>query len=413
MKRKYQIIGISILILILLIIPIKNHYTPLKVDSLKIVKEDFYEKIEEDGYVKSKEIVSIYPPFAQKVEEIYVNEGDYVKKGDKLLKIKDDSILYELESQKANLKAIIGEENIYYEKELDIAIKNQENVINASKLRFDKALRDYETNKQLYEDGAISEENFRISLDEFNSSKITLDNDKIVLDNLKKDKTKNISKNYYQGRKNASKAVINNLEDKLKDSIIKAPISGVISNFDLDIGDYLSNEKIMEIFSKGNYEIETYLFWEDSIYIEEGMEVILFQERRDEDFEFSGVVKNIAPNAIKKVSSLGLEERRVKVLIEPKEEFSNILKPEYEIRCEFRINQKKDSIKIPKVSVFEYEGQDCVWIISESKAKIQKIKLGIETSSYYEVLEGLNDGDYIILTKDIKGLEEGKALEYK
>lgn len=413
MKRKYQIIGISILILILLIIPIKNYYTPLKVDSLKIVKEDFYEKIEEDGYVKSKEIVSIYPPFMQKVEEIYVSEGDYVNKGDKLLKIKSDSILYDLESQKANLKAIIGEENIYYEKELDIAIKNQENIINASKLRFDKALRDYENNKQLYEDGAISEENFRISLDEFNSSKITLDNDQIVLDNLKKDKTKNISKNYYQGRKNASKAVINNLEDKLKDSIIKAPISGVISNFDLDIGDYLSNQKIMEIFSKDNYEIETYLFWEDSIYIEEGMEVILFQERRDEDFEFSGVVKNIAPNAIKKVSSLGLEERRVKVLIEPKEEFSNILKPEYEIRCEFRINQKKDSIKIPKVAVFEYNNEQCVWSVVNSKAKIKKIKLGMETSSYYEVVQGLNEGDYIIVSKDIKGLKEGKSLEYK
>ncbi|MCT4583581.1 MAG: efflux RND transporter periplasmic adaptor subunit [Peptostreptococcaceae bacterium] len=413
MKKKYQIIGILILILVLLIIPIKNYYTPLKVDSLKIIKEDFYEKIEEDGYVKSKERVSIYPPFAEKIQEIYVAEGDYVNKGDKLLKIKSDSISYDLKNQRANLTSIIGEEKIYYEKELDIAIKNQENIINSSKLRFDKALRNFESNKKLYEDGAISEEDFRISLDEFNSSKIILDNNQIVLDNLKKDKTKNISKNYYQGRKNASKALISNLESKLKDSIIRAPISGVISSFDLDVGDYLINQKLMEIFSKENYNIETYLFWEDSLYIKEGMEVILFQERRDKDFEFSGIVKKIAPNATKTISSLGLEERKVKVIIEPKEEFNTILKPEYEIRCEFRINEKENSIKIPKIAVFEYEGEDSVWTIVDSKAKIQNIKLGIETSSYYEVLEGLDEDQYIILSKDIKGLEEGKTLDYK
>ena len=61
---------------------------------------------------------------------------------------------------------------------------------------------------------------------------------------------------------------------------------------------------------------------------------------------------------------------------------------------------KSDTLVIPDSSVFDYKGNSCVFVVDNGKAVIRQIKKGIESEKTIEVVEGLNEGDRILLKPD-------------
>ena len=132
-------------------------------------------------------------------------------------------------------------------------------------------------------------------------------------------------------------------------------------------------------------------------------------EKQWESSTLKGKVIKIAPEAKNITSSLGVNQKRVPVTIEISDD-ANLLKPGYDLDIKIITEIKSDTLVVPDSSVFDYKGNSCVFVVDSGKAVIRQIKKGIESEKTIEVVEGLNEGDTIILKPD-NNITEGMKIK--
>ena len=76
---------------------------PLEVQIGKVSKKDIVEKVSASGVVQPETEVKMSPDVAGEIIELNVNEGDSVKLGDLLVKIRPDNFISALDRAQANL----------------------------------------------------------------------------------------------------------------------------------------------------------------------------------------------------------------------------------------------------------------------------------------------------------------------
>lgn len=134
---------------------------PLEVQIGKVSKKDIVEKVSASGVVQPETEVKMSPDVAGEIIELNVNEGDSVKLGDLLVKIRPDNFISALDRAQANLNQQMA--NLAQSK---ASLKRSEAQFNQSKLN-------YERNLTLYEDKVISDADFEQIKAEF----LTAEND--------------------------------------------------------------------------------------------------------------------------------------------------------------------------------------------------------------------------------------------
>ncbi|ACJ74926.1 efflux transporter RND family, MFP subunit [Thermosipho africanus Ob7] len=93
MKKKAFILSLMILILLISSCGLnsnKDNVALVKSIEYTVKKSDLVESVSATGKIIPKNYMTIYPEVSGKVVEVYVNEGDFVKKGDPILKIDDE-----------------------------------------------------------------------------------------------------------------------------------------------------------------------------------------------------------------------------------------------------------------------------------------------------------------------------------
>jgi membrane fusion protein (multidrug efflux system) len=88
----------------------------LSVDATVIKAVAFDKKLNVTGSILANESVELKAEVSGKIQRIYFTEGQFVKKGDLLLKIDDDELLAQLDKQKANKK--LNEDNEFRQRKL-------------------------------------------------------------------------------------------------------------------------------------------------------------------------------------------------------------------------------------------------------------------------------------------------------
>lgn len=83
------------------------------------------------------------------------------------------------------------------------------------------------------------------------------------------------------------------------------------------------------------------------------------------------------------------------------------LREGYAIDVAFTIVEEKDTIAVPKLSLFPYEEKKAVFTVKEGKVKIQKVETGLETTDLIVIKSGLDFGSQIIKNPKQEGLKEG------
>jgi HlyD family secretion protein len=148
------------------------------------------------------------------------------------------------------------------------------------------------------------------------------------------------------------------------------------------------------------YYIRADVLTDDAVKLKLGQTAILTGEALD-DTEFFGEVAYIAPKAETVLSSLGVEQQRVEVRISyPDQDLP--LKLGYGVDVKIIAGLEPDTLFVPEKAVFEKDSVDHVLAIRDNKLKLLPIKTGIENDDYIQVLEGLNEGDKIVVDPDNK-----------
>jgi HlyD family secretion protein len=130
-----------------------------------------------------------------------------------------------------------------------------------------------------------------------------------------------------------------------------------------------------------------------------------------------GEVVRIYPAGFTKVSSLGVEQQRVKVIIAFQKTDLERLRKERNLGLDFRVRakiitrEKASALVIPRSALFRTkDGLWSVYAIRNGKAEMVKIEVGLMNDEHVEVLTKLQAGEQVVLAPETN-LEDGTRVK--
>ena len=317
------------------------------------------------------------------VSGIFVESGQTVKKGTPLLKVYNPSAELNYLTQET---AIV--EQINNLRNIRVNVKNQQLNIDQQLLSigndYANARRKYKADSTLYSKDVIARNDFEKSKQEFIFQSER--NDVI----RKKASAEKETRDFQLKRINTS---ITNMQRSLEllrknkeNFVVKAPVDGFLSSFNPVLGQtYTQGQNVGKIDMLNGFKLVAMI---DEYYIsklEEGIK---------------GSVNIDSRKYPVKVSKIYPEVNNGRFMIEL--QFEDELIPDnirrgMSIKSKIYLSNDIKALLIPKGSFYQSTNGKWVFVmISENKAVKRNIKLGRVNPFYYEVLNGLKEGDLVI-----------------
>lgn len=409
MKKSVRNIIIGLVIVISLANIIYSRLKPLEVETITIEANNLVDYVEENGKVISEKEVLITPKTSGQIMEIVKANGDAVKKGDLILKLDSEGLEKQLAVLSAQIKAY-DEEKSSSLVQLKNQIHSQSIQVSEMKSQRDFAKDTFDQMTALYEQGSLSENDWKASKQAYETANSTYQQIQSGLSSLNA-QYKSIAES--SGTLMALQSQYDALELQLKDTNIYANADGILTEFNVKIGEFVSPQlQIGKIIDPENYLVEAYVLTDDVSTLKVKDEVLLILKQNGLDHEFKGEIQFISKSAEEKISSLGLVEQRMKVLIRSNE-LSKVVKAGYEVKTKFISEFKDEALAVPKTSIFKIEDGSYVYAIRDGKAIQLKIETGIDTDSEISIESGINPGEVIIKNYKIDGLTPNKKVTSK
>ncbi|MES2517817.1 MAG: HlyD family efflux transporter periplasmic adaptor subunit [Bacteroidota bacterium] len=413
-----------------------------EVEFTKAKKADIIERVSASGKIQPEIEVKLSPDVSGEIVGLYVNEGDSVKAGQLLLKIKPDnyeSLLARAEAQVNSSKASVEQSK---------AIQSQ------SESRLLKAKTDYDRNKRLHDDKVISDADF----DQFNSQYLVAKQD---VESAKA----NVQSAAFNVK--SSEAALKEARANLTKTTIYAPQSGTVSKLNVELGErvvgtsQMAGTELLRIANLNKMEVRVNVNENDITRVSMNDTVIIDVDSYSASGrKFKGVVYEIASSAnglggtsAAAVSTDAVTEFEVKIRILRKS-YSDLivgkrsypLKPGMTASVEIITDRRNGVLSVPLASVTtrdpslktdegdKKEGEadnnqepekvikkekikEVVFVMDkDNKAKLREVKTGISDFENIEILSGLTDGETIISGPYItvsKKLKEGELVAKK
>jgi HlyD family secretion protein len=186
------------------------------------------------------------------------------------------------------------------------------------------------------------------------------------------------------------------MRSDLEKTVIHAPVAGpVLEKYIENTRVLVAGTPILLLGDLSTMEIESDVLSEEVVSVSVGDEVELTGKALT-GRPAQGSVARIYPAAFQKISSLGIEQQRVKTIVE----FDNEpLQLRAGTRLDVRIitDRSVDATAVPERAVFRREGEWYVFVVEGGAAVLRPVKIGIKNDTWAEVQEGLTAEDLIIL----------------
>lgn len=227
-----------------------------------------------------------------------------------------------------------------------------------AKEALNKAQRDYQLNKELFEGNAGTAQSVKDAERTFESAR-----------------TK-----------------VSQVGQQLGDTRIKAPISGIITVKSGEVGEYANvGTAIATVVDIYNLKAVVFVSEKDVYRLKLNQTAIITADVL-QGKSFNGKVSFISP--------VGDENHnyRVELAVNNK---SAVLKAGTYIKVNFNLGKEAETLQIPKIALVEGIKNPFVYIVSADKAEVKKIIIGREFGEKLEVLSGLEEGDEVVVSGQI------------
>jgi len=396
-KKKTLIVGIIVVLIALtgagLVKANQNQKNQaMQVQTVPLQRQDIESRIKTTGKIESMDKREIVSDVEEKIEKVFVQEGDYVEKGQVLIKLEETQIQYQIKEAQTRLEI---EENILEQlkADLEIALSNAE-------IRYKDAKDTYERNKYLYGENVISKaeldqsrNTFEQMYNEYLSAKRKL-GDGIHSGELAK-QAKQVQ---------LAKLEIEKLKDTLEKHTIRSPITGTVVDMNIaESGIVESHVPLMLIQDMDQLEIITEMNEYDASKIKVGNPVTITGDAFGEK-TYNGTIKFIGQIAKSVETGQGSEN-----VIEVKVEIKNIdktLKPGLSAKLDILTDSKKDVLVLPYEAIFtKKNGEKVVFTVQDGIVKEHRIQTGVESDLTVEIIAtDLKENDRVIInpTENLK-----------
>ena len=396
----YIIGGAAFLVLVGWII-FGDHSSTLKVDARGInigeVKNDmFNDFVRVDGQVQPISVVQLSPEEGGIVEEKVVDEGAQVKKGDIIVRLSNSN----LDLQILNAEAELAEkQNFLRNTEVTMEQDRLKNMTDRLQLDADmkRFRRNYNQQKRLYKENLIAKEDYLKAEEDYELAGKKYG---LVIERLRQDSlSRRIQMEEMETSLANMRRNIQLVHERSEHLNIRSQIDGELGLLDVVLGQNVSpGQKIGQINDLSDYKVEALI---DEHYIDRvkpGLTATF--ERQDQNYALT--VRKVYPEV------RDGKFRTDFVFTGGRPE--NIRSGQtYYINLE--LGQPSKCILIPRGTFFQSTGGSWIFVLDKSgkKAYRRNIKIGRQNPQYYEVLEGLDSGEKVIVSS-YESYKDNKVL---
>jgi HlyD family secretion protein len=119
----------------------------------------------------------------------------------------------------------------------------------------------------------------------------------------------------------------------------------------------------------------------------------------------------VEPTAFTKISALGVEEQRVRVIADitsPEEEWRR-LGDGYRVEASFVVWKADEVLQVPASALFRHNRAWAVFVKDGDRARRREVKVGQRNGLAAQILEGLKEGEEVVRHPD-DTIEENRLL---
>ena len=392
-KKTGTIYALLILLILLTIAKFKGYIGGG--DALIVKTENVFfgritETVPANGKIQPEMEVKISPDVSGEITELTIKEGDWVEKGDLLLRINPEIYAANLDRMKASLN-------------------NMKSNLAQQKAQLKDTELKHNRNTNLFNKKAISSVEYETSQNNYEIAQLAVEASQY---NVK-----------------SSEASLKEAQNNLNRTSIYAPISGTISRLNVEKGErvvgtaQMTGTELLRIADLSYMEVVVDVNENDILRVNLGDYAEVNVDAYSKD-KFQGVVTEIANSAnLSGTSADQVTNFEVKIRIEKSsyeylnKSYTNPFRPgmtaSVDIHTEIKENIKlvsiqsvttrKDSSSVDKSAKYNYtkefnekEAFECVFIHKNGKALIKSVETGIQDDQNIEIISGLNEGDEVI-----------------
>jgi HlyD family secretion protein len=199
------------------------------VQTAKVAKQDtLVSVVTASGEIKPTTYTNISAQGYGRITQIFVKEGDHVKKGDKLLLQENVQANADVDAQSAALNS--AESGI---QAAEASYKSAQSDLVQQKANLEKAKLDYQRGEGLFKDGLIPKQDFDQRKTAYDATVAAVDSATSRVAQLKAQMSQS------QAMLNQNKAVLTRTRDVLNKTTYTSPINGIVSYLPERVGDYV------------------------------------------------------------------------------------------------------------------------------------------------------------------------------
>jgi macrolide-specific efflux system membrane fusion protein len=314
-----------------------------------VKRRDIASSVQATGVIRAKigAEVKVGARISGKVEKLYANIGDVVRRGQLIARLEQEDLRAKVNEAKMNLK-----------------------VTNAN---LDLAQKSLQRMKNLYAQDFVSKDKVDVAERDYKAAEAQADQ---IKETIRYDETQMSYANIY------------------------APISGVIASVTTQQGETVSASSLnvptfVTIVDLNRLEIYAYVDETDIGKIKPGLDAT-FSVDSFPDKDFKGKVTAIYPkatiqdNVVYYITIISIENPEGK------------LKPDMTVNATILLNKREHVLAVPNKSIKREGGKKVVTVLENNKPVQKAVKTGWKDSAYTEIIEGLKEGDKVITGEAVK-----------
>jgi HlyD family secretion protein len=415
-------------------------------------------KVTASGEIRPVKFYNLTAEVPGRVEEIYISEGDFVKKGQPLVRVDPTQSTFSVSASEAGVR--VSQSDVANQQ---VAVQQALNNVNQIKATLAAAEADQERNKadlqwtenefnryqSLVESGVVTKSQFDQAKSRYEQARAIVNAQQSRINQIKvqlRDSELGVDRakaalESAEARVRQGQANLNQETDRLKKTTRYSPIDGVVSSLPVKVGEYalasFSSTPLLTVADMSQINAEIKVDETDIADVQVGQKVKVKVDALGQ-VEIDGEVIERGASAITRsgqsiTSTANTQEAKdflVKVKLMPTPEIANKLKPGMSTTAVITTATAENVLTVPLQAIVprevngegdkkEAEGPnrkkevEGVFVLgSDSKAQFKPITTGIKGDQEIEIKSGLSEGEEIITGpyKTLRTLKEGDRV---
>ena len=350
-----------------------------------VEKGEFNDYTRVSGSVQPLISVQLSPHEGGIVQEILIEEGSKVKTGDPILILSNDNLdlqILNAEAELAEKENILRNTMIQMEQQ-KLSVRQEELQLSTEVQR---NLRNFKQQESLFKDRLIPREDYLKAKEDYElaEKRYQLVKERAVQDSLYR------SVEIQQMRQSLANMRLNMemIRGRKEKLIVKAPIDGELGLLDVNLGQsVMEGAMIGQINSIDSYKLETKI---DEHYIDRVIPGLIANfDRQGKHYQV--MLRKVYPE---------VREGKFQADFKFEEEQPANLRRGQTYYLDLQLGQPEEAVIIPRGSFYQKTGGRWIYVLDKNgnKATKREIKIGRQNPQYYEVTEGLEPGEQVIVS---------------